>query len=655
MDLVTLDFETYWDQEHTLSKMSPIEYVMHPKTEIISCSVKINSDETEVAFGEPAIRQLMNHIDWTNAYTIGHNMSAFDAMLLKWRLGRQPKLWGCTLAMARPIHAKTVGLSLAKLVAHYELGVKDQTALYQTRGKRLADFTPAELRDMRQYNKDDTDQCYALFHKLKPHFRSSELWHIDCNIRMLVDPQFELDEGLLQTALSVERSNKHKALMDLGKLLRNESDATVDWDDEDAVAEWVRAQMASAPKFTALLQARDVDVPMKWSKTSPDKQIPALAKTDEGMELLLDSDDEIVSAAARARLSAKSTQLETRIESFLHTNQVLGKLPVPTHYCGADTTGRDSGFLYNMLNLPRINPDKPKVSDALRRSVRAPKGKVIIVQDLSGIELRVNHTLWKVRRSMDGWASNPQWDLYRDTAAHMYTCKPEEVEKHQRHYSKVLELACGYQQGAATFRQTARVQGGLRLTLDQSKAGVKFWRDRYPEIADYETGGWATCQQMLAAIEAGAEEAIDPWGFCTTEKDAVRLPSGRLIRYPDLRQEEVVNWTTYGDERVAEKKSAWVYAHGRHRAFLYGGKMVENLVQAVARDIIFSQAIEFFRRTKLRPAHKVYDELVYVVDPADAEALSAELANVMRARLAWWPELTLWSEGDIAECYGDAK
>jgi DNA polymerase family A len=658
--LCFLDFETFWSETHTLTKMSPIEYCMHPETELQFMAIKFDHHPTDVFAGEEQMRHVLSRIDWSQTLVIGHNMSTFDSMLLKWRLGVQPAMWGCTLAMARPLHAKGPGLGLGQLVAHYaaELeamgikSVKDNRALIQTRGRKMKDFSAQEVQDMLVYNKDDTEQCAGIFHILKKHFTPAELWHIDCNIRMLVDPQFELDTGLLETALSTERSNKHKALLDLAKLLQPED---VDWSDETAVAERVREQMASAPKFSAVLESRGVDVPMKWSKTNPDKEIPAIAKTDEAMEELLEHDDEVVATAARARLSAKSTQLETRIQSFLSTFRTVGKLPVPAHYCGADTTGRDSGFLYNMLNLPRINPDKPKVSDALRNSIRAPKGKVVLVQDLSGIELRVNHTLWKVQRSMDGWAAKPNWDLYRDTAAHMYDCAAEEVQKHQRHYAKVLELACGYQQGPVTFRQTARTQGGLRLTMPQSEQGVSFWRGRYPEIAKKDGGGWSICHDALHHIERGSRVNIDTWGLCYTEKEAVVLPSGRRIRYPGLRQEYVEQYRVVNGERVKKRELVWLYGEGRHRAFIYGGKVDENIVQAMARDIIFPQALEFWRKTRLRPQHKVYDELVYVVDPSMAEELSEQLAEIMRTPPPYWPDLVLWSEGDIAETYGAAK
>jgi hypothetical protein len=425
------------------------------------------------------------------------------------------------------------------------------------------------------------------------------------------------------------------------------------------VAEWVREQMASAAKFSAVLEARGVDVPMKWSKTNPDNEIPAIAKTDEAMEELLDHDDEIVSAAARARLSTKSTQLETRIQSFLDTYKVLGKLPVPAHYCGAAQTGRDSGWLYNMYNLSRINKKKPKVGDALRYAVRAPKGKVLLVRDSSGIELRINHTLWKVQRSMDGWAAKPNWDLYRDTAAQLYACDVSAVQDTQRFYAKVLELACGYQQGPITFRQTARVQGGLKLSMPQSEQGVQFWRGRYPEISAKRDaprpGGWAVCHEVLNHIACGGKKTIDPWGMCTTEQDAIVLPSGRRIRYPALRQEWVEQYRTVNGERVKKREQVWVYGEGRHRAFIYGGKVDENIVQALARDIIFAQGLAFWKRSTLRPVHKVYDEFMYVVDPAAADDLSEVLSEEMRRAPSWWPELVLWSEGGIAESYGAAK
>lgn len=649
MKIVPLDFETFWSQTHTLKKMSPIEYVMHPETELISCSMKYGNAPARCAFGEADIRAMLAEVDWSDAMAVGHNMSVFDALIMAWRLGIRPLMWGCTLAMARPLHAKTVGLSLAALVQHYGIGVKNAQVLADTRGKHLADFEIEDLLRMQVYNCEDTEQCGQLLHILKRHYTAAELWHIDANIRMLVEPEFELDTELLQDALQRERDQKHQALVTLGNMLGLQ--------DNVFMADEVKKRMASAPKFSAVLQAQGIEVPMKRSKTDPRKLIPAIAKTDEPMVALLDHDNEVVAAAARARLATKSTQLETRIQSFLATYQTLGKLPVPAHYCGADTTGRDSGFLYNMYNLPRINRKKPRISDALRGSVRAPAGKKIVAADSSGIELRVNHTLWQVARSMSLWSADPQADLYIGTASDYYG---EEVTKEdpRRQFGKVLELSCGFGIGAAKLRDQARAQYGLRLTPEEALAGVGAWRARYPEITSKDAqspGGWVRCQNALEDIRTGREVAIDPWGLCGTEQDAIVLPSGRRIRYPDLRQEWGEKFREVDGQLEVKRERSWVYAHGRHKAYLYGGKCTENIVQALARDIIFEQSIEFFKRTGLRPKHKVYDELVYLVDDSVAEELLEELLQVMRTPPKWWPQIVLWSEGAVADCYGDAK
>jgi hypothetical protein len=475
---------------------------------------------------------------------------------------------------------------------------------------------------------------------------------------MLVEPRMLLDSAMLETALSVERDNKLKALLKVASYLKTlRPEVPVDWDNQDAVAQFVMDEMQSAARFSALLQVAGVEVPRKRSKTDPTKFIPAIAKGDEPMQELLEDENELVAAAARARLAAKSTQTETRLEAFIDTHKAVGAVPVPVHYCGADTTGRDSGFVYNMLNLPRIKKT-PSHKDAMRKGIIAPPGHVIGVRDLSGIELRVNHTLWKVKRSMDMWAADPLADLYVGTADAYYGLPPGTVTKDdpRRQLGKVLELSCGFQVGAKTLRTQARIQYGLRLTMDEAKTGVNAWRARYPEIADYDTGGWAKCQLALHAIAEGREEAVDPWGLVTTCREGLRLPSGRLIRYPNLRQEWGVRYTEDEDGALITKNElSWKYGDGRHTAFIYGGKVDENIVQALARDVIFGHIFEFWKRTGHRPSLKVYDEAGYVWKEDEAPALLEILGEEMGKAPTWWPQLVLASEGDLALRYGDAK
>lgn len=637
MRLVVGDFETFWSQTHSLTKMSPIEYVMHPETEVISLAIKYGAEQTQVIFGEDLIREHLEAQDWSDVMLVAHNMSAFDAMIFAWRFKVQPKVWGCTLAMARPIHSKTTGNSLAKLVEHYKLGVKNNTALLNTKGRHLKDFNQEEIWAMRQYNCDDTDQCYGLFNILIKHYNAAELWQIDATIRMLVEPKFVLNKRVLDGALSDSRIQKQQALEAMGRILYGDG-----YHEVEDVEESVRSTLASAPRFKLLLESLGVDVPMKVSPSDPTKQIPALSKSDEAFLELQEHDDPIVALAASTRLDVKSTLLQTRLELFINTgNSLRGRLPIPLHYCGADTTGRWSGFVYNPQNLPRIDPSKPKLADALRKSMIAPPGYKVVVADLSGIELRVNHFLWKVPSSMALYQASPdKADLYKDFAAKLYEITEAEVIKTQRQVGKVAHLGLGFGSGAATFQKVAKLMGGVDLTLKESEQITYRWRDEYEEIVS----GWKACEAALPYILAGDKVyEVDPWGLVTTEKGALVLPSGRRIRYPALSVEKV------------GRHNEWEYGVGRHRTKIYSGKIDENIVQALARDVIADNAYTVFKELKLRPSLMVHDELVYVVPEDQAQHVLDTVQRIMRTPPVWWPELITWSEGDIAQSYGEAK
>lgn len=645
---VYIDFESYWSVDHTLSKMAPTEYIMHPDTEIISVAVKAADYPTDVIFGEDEIRRHLKALDWSNIMAIGHNMSGFDAMILAWRFGIRPKMWGCTAAMARSKHGKTCGVSLKALSRELGVGAKLDLEATNTKGKHLKDFSPEELLAMEAYNKVDTELCAKLFKALSKGFPKAELLHIDMTTRMLVEPQFHLDYALVQSALDTVRQDKQKSLRDLAHLLGIEDYAAEAVEHGVGIEEQVRTQLASAPKFAALLTKLGVDVPMKPSPTTLDKEVPALAKTDDAFLKLQEHADPVVAAAARARLEVKSTLLETRLEAFIRAADACdGKLPVPLKYCGADTTGRWSGEQYNMQNLPRIPRDKlgnivDKPSNALRLSLLAPKGKKVIVADLSGIELRVNHFLWKVPSSMALFQADPEKaDLYKEFASSLYNVDKSDVTKDQRQVGKVAHLGLGFGAGSATFKKVAKLMAGIELSDADAVNVVNTWREEYNPIV----GGWAAFQEHLPKILQGVESAIDPWGLCVTEKNAVRLPSGRRIYYPALVKER--------DDTTG--KSEWWYGQGRHRARIYAGKGVENLVQALARDVIADNALAFRRQTGLSPALMVHDELVYVVPEAEAAHSLALLQGLMRQPPKWWPELVTWSEGDIAHSYGEAK
>lgn len=657
MQLVFADTETFWSTRHSLDSMGPMEYVSHKDTEIISVSLAIGAEEPVTIFGEGSVKKYLAGVDWSDKLVVFHN-AQFDALVWKWRMGISPRMWGCTLAMARPIFAKTTGLSLGALVRHFGLGEKDNRVLMTTKGRHLKDFTPEEVRLMGVYNTADTAQCRQLFYRLLPYYSAMELWHIHTKISAFVDSPLLLDVPLLEAALAEEKDRKRKSLLSLAGVLG------LEYASEDSLAEKVREELSSAPKFQALLERLGVPVPMKPSPTNPDKLIPALAKKDAGLESLCDDPDEVVAAAARARIEAKSTLVETRIEKFIHAARHSGgHFPVTANYCGADTTGRGSGWYYNPYNLPRIPVDDggnilPRPSNALRGSIRAPQGHVIVVADLSGIEMRFNHFLWNVPYSTQLWKERPNADTYRAYAARQRGIKPEEVTKDQRMASKIENLGLGYGMGAPTYRENARIQsrGKLLLTLEQSQVAVSAWRELHPEI----TAGWKKCHEALTWIAAGKEFAIDPRGLFVTCAEGIRLPSGRLIRYPGLRQEQTLEYPRRPDGTpdlgaTPREKLEWFYGQGRHRARIYGGKIDENIVQAGARDVFYEALFDIYRETGIAHVHEVYDEGIWVVPEAEAGPFSEIVHARLRTPPQWFTELVTWSEGDIGATYADAK
>ena len=644
---VFIDFETYWSVGHSLTKMSAIDYVMHDDTEVQSCSIQVGlNGEAVTYFGYDDIKTQLDAIDWDNAWAVAHNNSEFDAMILAWRFGITPKMWGCTLAMARPIHAKGAGGSLKALAKHYGLEDKGSLEAVNTKGKRLADFTTQERAAMRVYNDADTRICAGLFKILVKLTSPRELRIIDMTIRMLTEPQFEVNTELLSRGLRAERSRKKRVLTDLLKTIDPlAAEIAADRNAEDLVKE-VQSRLKSASKFRKILEDLGVEIPMKESP-STGKQIPALAKDDAGFLALREHDDPMVVAAVEARLDTQSSILETRMERFINVaNMCDGKLPIALRYCGADTTGRWSGTMkLNQQNLPRVSPGRPKISDVLRKSLRAPKGYSVVVADLSGIELRVNMFLWQVPYAVDLFTADPaNADLYKYFAAHtLYNVPESEVTKVQRQVGKVSHLGLGFGAGAATFQTVAKLMGGVDLTLDESYEVVNSYRNAHPEVQQ----GWRTCHGALDYIKAGNKVNIDPCGLCHTSAEGIITPRG-VIRYPNLHTEI--------DEKSGRPE--WWYGQGRTRARIYAGKITENIVQHLARNVMADIALAVAATDigKIYPLkHTVHDELIYIVKDEHAKEMLATVQHYMRTPPTWWPELATWSEGDIAKTYGDAK
>ena len=144
MDLITLDFETYYDKKYSLLKMTTEEYIRDPLFEVIGVGVKVNNNQTEWASGtNEQIRQFLQTFNFQTSCVLAHN-TMFDGAILAWHYNINPRFYTDTLCIARAVDGVEVSGRLRALAERYQLGAKG-TEVTAAIGKRRDDFTEEEL------------------------------------------------------------------------------------------------------------------------------------------------------------------------------------------------------------------------------------------------------------------------------------------------------------------------------------------------------------------------------------------------------------------------------------------------------------------------------------------------------------------------------
>ena len=554
MDLITVDFETYYDQDFSLSKMTTEEYVRDSRFEVIGVAIKVNNGPTEWASGtHKQFQRYLDTFDWGNSMVVAHN-TMFDGAILNWLFGINPKVWADTLCMARAIHGVNAKASLNALTERYGLGKKG-TEVVAAKGRYRKDFTDEELSRYGDYCINDVELAYRLFSKMGKGFPKQELKIIDITLRMFLDPILELDLGLLEFHLDNVKFRKDDLL--------SKVNATK------------KALMSNA-KFAELLEGVGVVPPTKISLTTGKKAF-AFAKTDEGLKELECHDDERVQALVAARLGNKSTLEEKRAQRFIDIAK-RGTLPVPIRYYAAHTGRWGGSDKINLQNLPSRGDNGKK----LKNSILAPKGYTLIDCDSSQIEARVLAWLAGQDDLTEAFAAGK--DVYKQMATKIYGVNREEdITKEQRFVGKTTILGAGYGMGAVRFKEQLATFG-FDMELDEARRVINVYRDSNWKISQL----WRQAQHALKCMYNGDLTSLGLHGVLTVEPDiyAIRLPSGLLLRYGDLQFEQEERGPQFSyDTREGRKK-------------IYGGKVVENVCQAIARCIIAEQMLKIPKRYK---------------------------------------------------------
>jgi DNA polymerase len=611
VDLITVDFETYYSKTFGFKKLTTEQYVRSPDFEVIGVAVKVNDGETVWLSGdyETLKTYLRDNYDWTNSAVLAHN-TLFDGAILDWLFDVRPKIYFDTLSMGRAIHGVDAGASLKALSEMYGIGEKGDEVV-KAEGKRRIDFTAEELASYGDYCVNDVELTHQLFtifiNKLK--FPKIELRIIDMTLRMFIEPNLVLDVERLDQHLDNLKLQKEKLLTESG----------VDKDN-----------LMSNNKFAELLEEVGVIPPTKISVRTG-KETYAFAKTDEEFKALQEHDDVRVQTLVSARLGLKSTLEETRTERFLDISTRGKKMPVPIKYYAAHT-GRWGGYdKVNLQNLPSRGPN----AKVLKSCMCAPDNHTIIQADSAQIEARV--LAWLAEQKDLVQAFERDEDVYKKMASTIYNIPVEEVSAEQRFIGKTTILGAGYGMGAVRFRGQLKTLG-VESSEDECRRIIKVYRDSNNKI----TTLWRDAQSVLKGMHANQRYKLGHSNVVQVlpTDNAIQLPSGLRMYYNKLKVEL--------DETKREQYS---YKTRMGYIKIYGGKVIENVCQAIARCVMAEQMLEIQKRYKVLLT--VHDSVVCCVSDEQVEEACTYINSCMAYVPEWASGLPVRGDVEIGKNYGE--
>lgn len=662
--LVRLDFETYYDQNYTLKKMSTSEYVRDKRFEALMMGIRVGRGKTKVVPGHK-IKSELAKIDWKTHGLLCHN-TAFDGFILSHHYGVVPKIYYDTLSMARGLHSNEIGAGLDEVSLFYGGRGKIQGVLEEMMGVSFAQLwkNKAAYTKSAEYCANDVDETERIFGLMLEQYPADEIKLIDTTIRMFCDPVLKLDLPRVQKEYERELKRKKDLLLSVADkdhdgagLLKGKDEKALEG--EERVLLIAKRIIGSSERFASLLRAEGVDPPVKlspaWMKKKRDerddskKWAYAFAKDDLEMQELLEHSSERVRDLCECRLSVKSTTNVTKAERFLKACENGYSLPVGYSYYRAHTGRWGGNNKMNMQNLVR--------GGELRLSILAPKGHHIAVADSGQIEARMNAWLWgqndlldafrksdayealqaKLPESMRKPAAGDNRDAYCKFGDAVYGREITKADKIERFVCKTATLGLGFGMAGPKFKHTlAKGANGapkVVFELEMCEKIVNTYRRKNYMIEQ----GWSICRRIIEDMAAGRQGSHK---CIRWEKETIWLPNGMALKYPDLRcdKDEETGW----DE--------WTYRVKEGRTKIYGAKLCENIVQALARIVVAAQML-WIEAKGHRIVMMTHDEVVAIAPIRSAAKCYREMHKAMTTTLWWCLDLPLSAEGGHAENY----
>lgn len=674
--ILWLDLETYSEID---IKNGAYKYA--EGAEIILFSYAIDDAPAvvvDVAHGEAYPPAVVDAFNDPNCICIAHN-AQFDRTVLKKFVpaAASPRRWKDSMIKA---YSLSLPGSLAALCEYCGLPVdkaKDKEGgmlvrkfcIPQKFGRCLPPANDSDWQKFVNYARLDVEAMREVWRRL-PNWNDVKAfwyeWHID---QVINDRGMQIDLELASCAIEASAEVAEK------------SNATV-----QRITEGKAKTAGQRDVLMRFLEGLGYDVKdMRKSTLEHALEDPSLP--DEARELIL------------ARLQAAKASVK-KYEALIRCTSTDGRLRGCLLFCGAQKTGRWAGRLFQPQNLPRgtLAPEQVEtaidavkmgvapilydevnavVSSCLRGAIIAPAGYKLVVADLSNIEGRVLAWLAGESWKLDAFRAYDRGegvDLYKATYARTFGIKPADVTKKQRQIGKVLELAMGYMGGVGSFLAFAIAYGvdldelaghtydaldkdTLRLAHDQwdffksknmtnglsettwtALNAIKLaWRAAHPAITRF----WHnTEQQVMAAFGYGSHvSGYYPVDFRNTKFGlACRLPSGRVMAYPraELPADE-------GERCLFKYYAPLKVRKGFAMSRTHAGKIVENITQATARDVLAANLARV-EAAGYKIVLSVHDELI--TETPDTPGYTADgLAALMATPPKWAKDLPLAAAG----------
>lgn len=652
--VVVLDFETYFDEDYSLKKMSTIEYIQDDRFEALGLAcLEMNQPFKDYENATHFWANVGEHLEYLqrqygdnlqNCTVVAQN-ARFDLGILRYRYNLVPDYFIDTRGLAQHWNARAKN-GVADLCKRHNLPAKGDTLEFKGLTRRRRYFQPKSRRKQKplpQRRPMLTDEWWV---KLSEYACNDVVreWEIFCiYVARLSTPEVELP--VQQHTLNLWF--KPRIAIDTGKAgeLKRQMDEAID----KAVAETgcTRGEISGERSFENLLIGELGDEYQSYTKPAKNKKgwKLAIAKADPEREMLETHSNERVRQlmAAKNAMSSWPGHIK-RINRFIDQAKAAGGLlPMPLIYYGGHT-GRWSGT--EKLNPQNLGSRGHPLVNAVRHILIAPEGQTLVIADASQIEARVL-----------AWIAG-QWDLVEQFAnGEPIYCRfaekvlgrrvrkpkaggiPEVEAAHKQarnEVGKVGILGCGYGMGASKMS----TQYGTDPTLAESI--VNTYRKEHEKITRF----WRDIEGAFRYTAKYKRECALPRGLWFHSEEGcdviITLPSGRECKYHNVR----VRPGGYGDEITVFNHREKKWDH------FWGGHLTENVVQAMSRDILW-YGIDGMEQDGYPVALHCHDELIACVPEDDGEQALGRAIGHLSTRPSWGPDLPLAAEGVVSKRYGE--